>query len=96
MKEMINTFIENSENAINNFKKYKKQKNWKQAGETAHKILPSYRHLRVDKVVSNLLSIKEKSWAEKEFESLPGLLDETINEIEKIIQDLRNEYSTDN
>ncbi|MGC9344909.1 MAG: ATP-binding protein, partial [Bacteroidales bacterium] len=41
MDNMLNTFIENSENAIQSFQKNLKNKNWEEIGETAHKILPS-------------------------------------------------------
>jgi PAS domain S-box-containing protein len=93
VKNMISTFIENSENALQSFEKNLSEENWKEIGETAHKILPSYRHLAIDKVVQKLVDIKNKTLVKPDYESVPNLANECMQEISTIMIQLKEENS---
>jgi len=58
---MLTTFIENSEQAMEKFQRGLSDKNWNQIAESAHKILPSYRHLGVNNIVTILEKLKNKA-----------------------------------
>ena len=64
---MLDTFINNSEDAIETFERLLKEKNWVQIGETAHRLLPSYRHLKIDSVIENLVNLKTLTLIEPDF-----------------------------
>ncbi len=94
IKKMIATFIESSENALQYFETALSEKDWKSIGETAHKILPSYRHLEVNSIVSKLFDLKNKTLN-------PDNIDEdeikyftkmVIRSIKKLLAELRNEF----
>ncbi|MFO7924504.1 MAG: response regulator [Bacteroidales bacterium] len=91
--QTIRIFIENSEEAVRKFKSFLKEKNWEQIGETAHKLLPSYRHLEVNSVISKLTEIKIRTLVNKDYDDVSSLVSETIGEIEKVILNLREEIS---
>ncbi len=93
VNQTLKVFIENSEEAVKYFNQMLKEKNWKQIGEMAHKILPSYRHLSMNTVVPRLVEIKNKTLVEKEYRVVPGLVREAIAEIEDITKDLKSEIS---
>lgn len=91
IKSMLATFIDNSESTIHLFKKYVKDENWKQIGETAHKILPSYRHLKINDVVSKLNEIKKLTLINPNYKEVPELTQRTIHLMEKILEGIRKE-----
>lgn len=91
MVNMLNTFIENSENAEQKFRQFLKDKNWEQLGEAAHKILPSYRHLEVHGIASDLSSIKNKTLIESDYKQVPALVEKVIREMSEIISELKKE-----
>ena len=91
INQAINTFIENSEEAIRNFKVLLKEENRKQIAEIAHKILPSYSHLDIDTVTPKLLELKMSTLMEPDFNTIQKTVNDTITEIEKVIQYLKKE-----
>ena len=88
---MLATFIDNSESTIHLFKKYLKDENWGEIGEAAHKILPSYSHLKINNVVSKLNEIKKLTLINPNYKEVPELTQRTIHLMEKILEDLRKE-----
>jgi len=93
IRSMLVTFIENSENTIHLFKKYMDEENWMEIGETAHKILPSYKHLKVKNIVSKLIELKIMILENKKYKKVPNLIKETINSMEELLEDLREEVN---
>lgn len=91
MAKLLNTFIENSENAIHKFQSFLKDENWEQIGETAHKILPSFKQLEVHSITSYLIKIKIKALVEPEFKSVPPLVEKVVKEMLKTVSLLKNE-----
>lgn len=91
MNRMINMFIRNSENAIEEFNILLPQKKWQEIGEAAHKILPSYRHLKVDHIVTLLTQIKVKTLVDQDYNEVPSLLNSANEQIEALIPELKKE-----
>ncbi len=93
INQTLELFIENSENAVKSFRHYLKNNDYKQIGETAHKILPSYRHLEVDSVIPGLTELKTRTLVNKDPGDIDDLVYDTIKEIESLIVMLRGEMS---
>lgn len=91
MVKLLNTLIENSENTIQKFQQLLKNKNWKQIGEAAHKILPSYKHLEVHSIASDLMDIKIKTLVDPEYGLVPALVENVIKEMIQVISELKKE-----
>jgi len=91
LNHAINIFIENSESAVTNFRKLLAEEDWKEIGETAHKILPSYRHLEVDNIIPNLVDIKTRTLINKDNKGVGELVKDTIAKIDDLILVLKEE-----
>ncbi len=91
VKHTLQIFIENSEEAVINLRKFLKEEKWKQAGETAHKILPSFRHLEVNTVVSKLVEIKTRTLVYGDNMEIANLINDVVSEIENVLADMREE-----
>lgn len=91
INSMLDTFIDNSESTIHLFKKYLKDENWVEIGETAHKILPSYKHLKINDVVSKLNEIKKLTLINQNYKDIPELTKRTVNLMKTISEDLKKE-----
>lgn len=90
-RKMLDIFIGNAENAISTFQELLKTKKWKEIGETAHKLLPSFRHLKAETLVSYLLELKTKTLIEKNYKPVPELVNVTIEGMKELINELENE-----
>jgi HPt (histidine-containing phosphotransfer) domain-containing protein len=91
MTQMLITFIDNTEHTVQILPQLAKEKKWKQIGETAHKILPSYRHLGVEDIVSRLLELKTITLIEPDYQSVPALVSSTTEEMKQLVKELKNE-----
>lgn len=91
VKQTLNIFIENSEEAIRVFNQSLAEENWKKIGEMAHKILPSCRHLAINSIVQNLVEIKTKTIIHEDHEEIAQLVKETVEEMENVIMNMRGE-----
>jgi len=91
MIEMLNTFIDNSENAISDFQHHLQNKKWKKIGETAHKILPSFKHLEIHEIITKLTKIKNKTLIHPDYKSAEETVKIVIEEITDILSDIKTE-----
>ncbi len=89
--KMLDAFIVNSKNSVARFKKNLEIQNWDEIGEAAHKIIPAFRHLEINGIVPDLLKIKENTIVNPNYQLVPELVENTIEKIEHIINDLREE-----
>lgn len=87
----VKIFIEGSEEAIVDLKLNLKGKKWKKVRDTAHKILPSYRHLQVYSVIPGLVEINNKIIIERNTEGIPELVNQVISDIENVLVEMRKE-----
>jgi PAS domain S-box-containing protein len=91
IRKMLNTFIQNSKTALKEMHRHLKDENWEMIGEHAHKILPSFRHLQVKSVVSDLVEIKTKTILKPGFDDVPDLVKKVTREIHAVNLKLRKE-----
>lgn len=91
IRKMLNTFIRNSKTGLKEMRNNLKNKNWTQIGENAHKLLPSYRHLQVKSVISDLVEIKTKTLIKPEYDDVTDLVKKVTREIHAVILKLRKE-----
>jgi len=89
--DMLKTFIDNASQGNKQIMKAFREKKYALVGETAHRLIPSYKHLGIKKVVSDLVELKNIS----EKESARKRMDMLITRIEKdsnhIMKKLKNE-----
>lgn len=93
MESMIKNIIENSEDTIRLFNQYLKENNSEQIAETAHKILPTYRHIEVKPLVNKLVAMR-KQINIKDYQKIPKMVNDTNKLIKKLIKELKNEKIT--
>ncbi|MFP4489214.1 MAG: ATP-binding protein, partial [Bacteroidales bacterium] len=90
---VLNEFITNSQNTINLFKESMDAGDWTRIGKASHKILPSYRHLKVNSVIPNLEEINRRTGVDSNADTMPELLDKTIRSMEKVLDAIKKELS---
>jgi CheY-like chemotaxis protein/anti-sigma regulatory factor (Ser/Thr protein kinase) len=89
--KMLSTFIKNSKTALQKFNSALVTKDSNLIAETAHKILPSFRHLDVYYIVKRLIELKEISRKEADFNVLGNATEKVIQAIEKLLKELKTE-----
>jgi PAS domain S-box-containing protein len=90
-RKMLLIFIKNTESAIRKFERLLKIEDWNEIGETVHKILPSYRHLHAENLISSLAELKTKTLIDPDYDTLPQLVRQTISGMKKLIDELKSE-----
>lgn len=91
--ELIMNFIENSEAAMIHLRDGMKKNDWKRIGESAHKLIPSYKHLQVKEIIPLLLELKKKTLIERDYTGLKELLSTLDYKMERLLHHLRNDYN---
>ncbi|MGF1585261.1 MAG: hypothetical protein ACFCUM_08070 [Bacteroidales bacterium] len=87
----VSIFVQSSEEAAANFKKYLEQEEWLKIKEIAHKILPSFRHLEVNTVIPKLVELNNTISFTDEKAVIPALVKKIINEIKIVVKELKKE-----
>ncbi|MEA1897811.1 MAG: ATP-binding protein [Bacteroidota bacterium] len=89
--EMIQTFIDNAITGIKQIKyAYEKRENH-EIRETAHRLIPSFKHLAIKSVVSDLIELKNISNENPEMDRLSLLITKIDKETTKVLGELKNE-----
>ncbi|MEA1888072.1 MAG: hypothetical protein U9N72_12775 [Bacteroidota bacterium] len=67
----------------------------KKIGDAAHKLIPSYAHLRVNTVLHGLkeIDLKTKNDPEPEYTLIHKLVSRTITEMEKVVKEIKNDFN---
>lgn len=88
---MLTTFIGNSKQALDKFKMALVEKDINLIAATAHKILPSYRHLEVNYVVNKLIKLKNTCQNSTDFIEVKKETKAVIHSVKKLLDELSNE-----
>ena len=89
---MLNTFIDNAEVNLKKLEGFLSENNWEQIGETVHRMLPSFRHLGIQPVITDLVEIKDKvSDNNPGAEEISSLMKHVAGTTQKVIFDLEKE-----
>lgn len=91
MVNMLTTFIDNSEQALQKFNNALQKKDATLIAETAHKILPSYRHIEVNYIVESLLELKGTQAKNDDFKTLEHATKKVKKAIRKLLEELKIE-----
>jgi signal transduction histidine kinase/CheY-like chemotaxis protein len=89
--EMIDTFINNAERGLEEIRVAHEKKDWYRIGETAHRLIPSYKHLKIKKVVSNLIELKSITQNDPAPNDLAMLISKIERKTGEVIKRLRQE-----
>jgi PAS domain S-box-containing protein len=93
VNELLREFINNSEETIIQMNNSLAKQDWMQIGEAAHKLLPSYRHLKVYSIIQILTKLKEDILEKQDFDSIPHLVKRCTNEIKTLVKQLKEKIS---
>lgn len=94
MGSMLDTFIHNVEQGLETIMESMKSENWENVGETAHRLIPSFYHLKVDKVVPLLKTLEQITLHTPKPANAPAIIDEINNLTEKLLVLLQKEKDT--
>jgi len=88
---MLDTFINNVEEGIKLMAEKKNMQDWKLVGELAHKLIPSFVHLKVNKVIPLLKKIEKMTLHENNTVEVPKMVNTLIDQSERVIESLKKE-----
>lgn len=91
INKMIDTFITNASQNLILMHQGLERKDWNGVGELAHKMLPSYRHLRINKLVDLLEHIEEHTLRKKQYKGLSEKVNVLQHDSLLIFEELKNE-----
>ncbi|MGW8314186.1 MAG: ATP-binding protein [Bacteroidales bacterium] len=89
--EMITTFIENAQDGLKQFRKAFKQEDWQGIRETAHRLIPSYKHLSIKSGVSDLIELKNRCREHPDRIHLAAMISKIEDETQEVISQLKQE-----
>ncbi len=92
--EMIDMFIENATEGIEQIAKAFSEENWFEIQETAHRLIPSFKHLNIAIIVSGLVEIKSLEMNKHNKSHIESLIGELKTQTSDIVERLsREKYS---
>jgi hypothetical protein len=89
--EMIETFTENSILGIKQMQSAYENREWNGIRETAHRLIPSYKHFSIDAVVSDLIELKNISTEDPDRDRISMIITKIKNRTTKVLSELKNE-----
>ncbi|RPI45019.1 MAG: Hpt domain-containing protein [Bacteroidetes bacterium] len=89
--QMIQTFISNAHTGIDQIRTACDKEDWKMIRETAHRLIPSFKHLDVRKGVLDLVEIKNRCEGKPDRQILSKLISRIGKETEEVLEMLRKE-----
>lgn len=89
--EMINTFLENAENGVLQIREAYSSAHWEGIRDTSHRLIPSYKHLSIHGVVSDLIELKSLAGKGEEPNRLGFLIDRIEKETATVASKLAKE-----
>jgi CheY-like chemotaxis protein len=84
---MLDTFIDNLSDGLEKMVMNVNNKDWKDVGELAHKLKPSFEHLRVSKAVDLVKELEEKTLYNPDIDKATAI----FNEVLKISEELKHQ-----
>lgn len=89
--EMIQTFIENASEGIEQIRRAIENSEWTDVRETAHRLIPSFKHLSIKTVVSDLVELKNESVQDNGREIVMQLIDRIEEVTGEVVNNLKQE-----
>jgi len=88
---MLDTFIKNMEEGLDNLKKTIPEKDWEKAGEIAHKLIPSLIHLKIEAVISLFRQLEMIIRDQSDTLQIKEIIEEIIPKTENVLIRLEEE-----
>jgi HPt (histidine-containing phosphotransfer) domain-containing protein len=92
--EMIQTFIDNAREGIRQIREAFDQGEWKVIRETSHRLIPSYKHLSIRAVVSDLIELKSRAEEGAQPDRMGLMIERIDKETSRVIKSLVREINT--
>jgi signal transduction histidine kinase/response regulator of citrate/malate metabolism len=89
--EMIQTFIENAIEGIQQIRAAAGNKAWTDMRETAHRLIPSFKHLSIKSVVSDLVELKNVTGQSPDKNRVMKLIHRIEEATEQVVNELKQE-----
>jgi CheY-like chemotaxis protein len=89
--DMLETFIENASEGTEQIRRAFDRGDFDQVRETAHRLIPSYKHLVIRKVVSNLVELKNLSALGSDTARMELLISRICSDSDFVIRELKKE-----
>jgi PAS domain S-box-containing protein len=89
--KMISSFITNVSAGMDKIEANRNQNNWVLVGETAHKLISSFKFFKINDVVERLRKIEDKTLKEKDIDQADAMVESLSTDVKKLINDLENE-----
>lgn len=86
--EMIQTFIENAEEGVRQIREAYSRNDCEGIRDTSHRLIPSYKHLSIRGVVSDLIELKTRAVKGEDIHRLGYLVDRIEKDTVKVTRDL--------
>ncbi|MCW3784887.1 response regulator [Plebeiibacterium sediminum] len=92
--KMLQTFLDNSVNGIEELQAELDKENWDTIRETAHRLVSSIRYFKIEVVPDKLRKIEE-SVIHKDYEEIPEMIHEAVSILDDILFQMKNEIITE-
>lgn len=89
--EMLQTFVEGTEEGIEKINQHTKEKNWQMVAEYAHKISSPCNHLSANNLYKMLKDIEDYCRGEKNITAAISIIKKLPKEANKVILNVKNE-----
>lgn len=87
--ELIDTFLQSTENGLNQIKEALKIGNWKQLGELAHQYAAPFKHFEAINCYETLKRLEQLGKDETNLDEIPGLVETLLKQAESVIEQVK-------
>jgi HPt (histidine-containing phosphotransfer) domain-containing protein len=89
--EMLETFEQSTSSGVEKIESAVSEKDWRTAGEVAHRICAPCKHLSANTLYTYLKEMEENCLNEIHLETIPELLEKIVNESQRVCLIIQNE-----
>ena len=89
--DMINTFIETSSERLGKIRAAYGQNDWKEVAEISHRMIPSFKHLGIRGVASDLIELEHYASGKQEAKKIGRLITEIEKQTDEVVRSLKDE-----
>lgn len=89
MKEMVDTFVQNTPSAVNEMQKWSHATEWGKVGRIAHKIKPSIGFMGISSLKSTVIDLEVSCKENINTDKIPALVNKVESECKKAIKELQ-------
>lgn len=91
--DMIQTFVSNAPDELNDLKNIAKNSEWSRLGESAHKFAPGLQFLGLTSLRPVINQIEEFAFEQKKLEFIPELIAKLESQCLQVIDELKKDFN---